>query len=215
MLKILTNNRLFFVLFLFWVILGALLQFFFSPTQLIFWINEHHNDFLDTFFYYVTLLGEDTIWLGLLLVLAVEHYVRGRKKNFEMRMLLIVWLVKSIVSVLLKYIFNRPRPMEVYEHLGRKIHLVEGVTIHRWLSFPSGHTMTAFALAAFISFYLKQKNVAIFALFVAIMVGYSRMYLFQHFPIDVFAGGILGVGVPIALMGVNYFLSKSNLPKED
>ena len=195
MLKILTNNRLFFVLFLFWIISGALLQLFFSPTQLIFWVNEHHNGFLDVFFYYVTMLGEDTIWLGLLLGLMFEHYVRQRKKTFEMKALFVVWLAKVLVSVSLKSIFNRPRPMEVYEHLSRKVHLVEGVTIYRWQSFPSGHTMTAFALAAFILLYLKQKNTAIFALFVAILVGYSRMYLFQHFPLDVLTGGVLGVSV--------------------
>ncbi len=197
MLKILTNNRLFFVLFLFWVIFGALLQIFFTPTQLIFWINEHHTNLLDWLFYYVTLLGEDTVWLCLLFGLMFEHYVRAHKKSFEMKALLVVWLAKVLVSVSLKNIFNRPRPLQVYEYLGRETHLVEGITIHRWQSFPSGHTLTAFALAVFILLYSKQKSAAIFALLVAILVGYSRMYLFQHFPIDVLAGGILGVGVVI------------------
>ena len=199
MLKILTNNRLFFVLFLFWVIFGALLQIFFTPTQLIFWINEHYTNLLDWLFYYVTLLGEDTVWLCLMFGLMFEHYVRVHKKSYEMKSLLVVWLVKGLVSVSLKRVFNYPRPLQVYEYLGRQTHLVEGITIHRWQSFPSGHTITAFALAVFIAIILKQKKGAIFALIVAMLVGYSRIYLFQHFPIDVFVGSILGVGVVVLI----------------
>jgi membrane-associated phospholipid phosphatase len=211
MLKILTNNRLFFIVFLLWLIIGALFQVFFTQTEIMFWINEHHSKALDVLFKYATLLGEDTIFLGLFLCFAFMHYVQESKKSFEMKFLLAAWLVKVIVSVSLKNIFNLPRPMEVYQHLGREIHLVEGITIHHWQSFPSGHTMTAFAFACFIAIVFKQPKWGILMLFIAILVGFSRMYLFQHFPRDVFAGSIFGVGIPPALKGANYFLRKSNM----
>lgn len=195
MLKILINNRLFFLVFLLWVIVGALLQVFYSPTELMFWVNRHHNDFLDVFFRCVTFLGEDFVWLGLLIYFAFVNYFQKITKLREIKLLIITWLAKVFVSVSLKNIFNLPRPMEVYQNFGREIHLVAGVEINHWQSFPSGHTMTAFTFACFVLLTLKQKKTAIFALFVAILVGYSRMYLFQHFPRDVFAGGILGVGV--------------------
>ena len=91
--------------------------------------------------------------------------------------------------------------MEVYQNTGREIHLVSGVEIHYLQSFPSGHTMTAFALACFVAIVLKQTKLSVFCLFLAILVGISRIYLFQHFPIDVFSGSILGVAVPPALTG--------------
>ncbi|MER0441029.1 phosphatase PAP2 family protein [Emticicia sp. W12TSBA100-4] len=197
MLKILTNNRLFFIIFFVWVILGSILQLLFSPTEIMFWINQHHNSLLDSFFYYVTLLGEDTIWLALFLHFAFEKYIKGIENNQAIKVLLITWLSKVLVSVSLKNIFNFPRPIEVYQHSDQAIHLVDGVTMHHWQSFPSGHTMTAFTFACVCLFLQKRTSPAIIALIIAMLVGYSRMYLFQHFPRDVFAGSVLGVGVSI------------------
>jgi membrane-associated phospholipid phosphatase len=208
MLKILTNNRLFFILFLIWVVFGAVLQLLFTPTEIMFWINRHHNSLSDSFFYYVTLLGEDTIWLVLLSYFAFEKYIKGKENNRAIKVLLISWLSKVLVSVSLKNIFNYPRPIEVYQHSSRTIHLVDGVTIHHWQSFPSGHTMTAFAFACVCLFVLNKPRLAIIPLLIAMLVGYSRMYLFQHFPSDVFAGGVLGVGIFPALKGAKILFLK-------
>lgn len=209
MLKILINNRTFFIIFLLWVIFGALLQLFYSPTTLMFWINRHHNSLLDVFFKYVTHFGEDYTWLLLLFYFIFVNYFQGIEKSKEIKMLVISWLTKVFISVSLKNVFNLPRPIEVYQNTGQEIHLVNGVEIAHWFSFPSGHTMTAFAFACFVLIYLKQNRFAIVALFVAILVGYSRMYLFQHFPRDVFAGGILGVSVPPALKGAKTLILKA------
>lgn len=208
MLKILTNNRLFFIIFFVWVILGAVLQLLFSPTEIMFWINQHHNSLSDSFFRYITLLGEDTIWLGVFLYFAFEKYVKGIENNQAIKVLLISWLSKVLVSVSLKNIFNYPRPIEVYQHSSQAIHLVDGVTIYHWQSFPSGHTMTAFGFACVCLFVQKKTSPAIIALLLAMLVGYSRMYLFQHFPRDVFAGSLLGVGIPPALKGAKMLFLK-------
>ena len=210
MLKILTNNRLFFIIFFVWVIFGAVLQLLFTPTEIMFWINRHHNSLSDSFFRYVTLLGEDTVWLGLFSYFAFEKYVKGIENNQAIKVLLISWLSKILVSVSLKNIFNYPRPIEVYQHSSQAIHLVDGVTMHHWQSFPSGHTMTAFGFACVLLFVGSKKYLTIITLLVAMLVGYSRMYLFQHFPRDVFAGSVLGVGIPPALKGANYFFRKLN-----
>lgn len=208
MLKILINNRTFFIIFLLWVVFGALLQLFYTPTQLMFWINQHHNDFLDGFFRFITLLGEDFTWLGLLIFFAFENFIQGIKKINEIKLLLITWLAKVILSVSLKNIFSLPRPMEVYQNSGKTIHLVEGVTMHHWKSFPSGHTMTAFAFACFCLFVLKNNKMAIVSLFLAMLVAYSRMYLFQHFPRDVVAGSIFAVGTTLII----FIIYKKRLP---
>ncbi|WP_394993500.1 phosphatase PAP2 family protein [Emticicia sp.] len=205
MLKILINNRSFFVVFLLWVIVGALLQIFYFTNDLMFWVNQHHNDFFDVVFKYITFLGDDYVWLGLFVALFFSNYILKKDKLGKIKLLLVVWLAKVFVSVSLKKIFNLPRPMEVYQNTGRDIHLVKGVEIHHWQSFPSGHTITAFAFASFVLLILKQPKWGFFSLFVAILVGYSRMYLFQHFPRDVFAGGILGVAVvSVVWIAYNY-----------
>ncbi|WP_435352732.1 phosphatase PAP2 family protein [Emticicia sp. SJ17W-69] len=195
MLKILINNRSFFFVFLLWLIVGALLQLIYTPTELMFWVNAHNNELLDIFFKYLTILGEDLVWLGLLIGLLFSKYALKTEQTDKIKFLLIAWLAKVFVSVSLKNIFSLPRPMEVYQNMGREIHVVKGVEIHYFQSFPSGHTMTAFAFACFVTLFLKQPKWGVFSLLIAILVGYSRMYLFQHFPRDVFAGGILGVAV--------------------
>ena len=115
-------------------------------------------------------------------------------------MLIIIWITKGIISVGLKNVFNLPRPMEVYEHSGRAIHLVNGLEIHHWQSFPSGHTFTGFAFACFFMLVAKNNVLGFLWLGLAMLVGYSRVYLFQHFPRDVFVGSILGVVVVLGIM---------------
>ena len=65
--------------------------------------------------------------------------------------------------------------------------------MNSWNSFPSGHTTAAFAMYCSFSYYVKSKRVDLVLFLVAFLVGYSRIYLSQHFLIDVIFGAILGV----------------------
>lgn len=59
-------------------------------------------------------------------------------------------------------------------------------------SFPSGHTSTAFLLATILSFYIP---VLAWPMYIwSTLVGISRMYLGLHYPSDITAGIVLGIG---------------------
>ena len=58
-------------------------------------------------------------------------------------------------------------------------------------SFPSGHTGASFA-AAFVLFKTACRKISIPALILALLISFSRLYLYVHFPTDVLAGAILG-----------------------
>jgi membrane-associated phospholipid phosphatase len=69
----------------------------------------------------------------------------------------------------------------------------EGVEVYLYHSFPSGYTATAFALLFGVSLLIKNKIAKLLLLSLAILTGYSRVYLSLHFPSDVLAGSVIGV----------------------
>ena len=86
-----------------------------------------------------------------------------------------------------------------------KLHLVNGVDVHSYGSFPSGHTATAFTFALLIALLIPSATVSITCILIAIIIGYSRIYLSQHYPLDVAAGMIVAVfSVTLAVLFQNY-----------
>jgi membrane-associated phospholipid phosphatase len=115
---------------------------------------------------------------------------------FSYRKALIIataFAVTSIVAQVLKYIFDEPRPKLYFKDQLSRIHFVKAVEILSYNSFPSGHTITAFMLAALFTYWSRNKAWGLLFLLIAIMVGYSRMYLSEHFFEDVTAGSVVGV----------------------
>lgn len=97
-------------------------------------------------------------------------------------------LINTAITQGLKYTINRNRPYEDYPTI------ITPYTIENDASFPSGHTSTAFALATSLSIQCKKWYVVVPSFLWASSVGYSRMYLGEHYPTDVFAGAAIGIG---------------------
>ena len=89
----------------------------------------------------------------------------------------------------LKDLIARPRPC----HLDQTVELL----IKRPSSYscPSTHTAWAFAAAASVWMYFKKPGAVLLA--VSALIGFSRMYLFVHFPTDVMFGAVLGVALAV------------------
>jgi membrane-associated phospholipid phosphatase len=94
--------------------------------------------------------------------------------------------------VLKQYIYpNRPRPWALYSKTDI-VHLVPGFTPYTNNSFPSGHTATAFCMAAILACIYPRLKLGWLFMIMALMVGYSRIYLSQHFFMDVYFGSMIG-----------------------
>ncbi len=76
-----------------------------------------------------------------------------------------------------------------------------------YLSFPSGHSATAFGAASTIAFILPVLAIPAFA--TALIVGYSRIYLLDHYASDVFVGALIGI-----LFGLAFYLSAKMILKQ-
>ena len=96
--------------------------------------------------------------------------------------------INTILTTGLKYAVNRPRPYETYPDL-----VIKRTSTGPY-SFPSGHTSYAFSLATSATLATKKWYVALPCYVYAGAVGYSRMRLGVHYPSDVLAGALLGVG---------------------
>lgn len=96
-------------------------------------------------------------------------------------------VASSLITTGLKYSVHRTRPFNVD-------HFIVPAGSGGSPSFPSGHTSEAFATATSLTMAWPKWYVAIPAFTWAGMVGYSRMYLGVHYPSDVAAGALVGVG---------------------
>lgn len=147
----------------------------------------HRTPLGNEFFSYLTYLG-DGIMVGVVCLIAL--LVRYRYSLI----LLAVGLGQLVLSAFFKRVVfgNIPRPRWYFEGQIEPGWLIEGVDVHTHYAFPSGHTITAFGLALFIAMMVDKKWVTIACILLAISIGLSRVYLFQHFLEDVLMGSVIG-----------------------
>lgn len=197
-------NLGFLIPFLWFLLGGAILLFFIERGDVLLYFNETRTDFWTTFFCYFTKVGEEGAYI--LLALLFAYFINYRASLS----LALAGLLTGVLSFLLKTYFAHPRPKTYFWKNGMldEIDLPQGYDLYHGLtSFPSGHTMSAFALFGLVALTLSGKNLLGFCLFVvAFLIGFSRIYLFQHFFEDVFLGALLGFLIAIFL---KYVLQKS------
>jgi membrane-associated phospholipid phosphatase len=100
--------------------------------------------------------------------------------------------------------------------LGEKVRVIQGYYMNREHSFPSGHTTTAFTLALLLAAIVRKNFWVYFFPLIAFFVGYSRVYLAQHFVGDVLAGICVGtVSAYLSLLIHNQFEKRRQRIKMD
>ena len=194
LISIYKENRLFFAGYILLLILGVIILVGFPKVEGHLFLNPWHYRPLDYIFRAFTILGDGLMILSLAVLLFIF------KRRFLSLMIIGGYVLSGIPVQIIKSYFDAPRPAVFLKEMNYS-HFVEGVTLHNYNSFPSGHTASAFALAVILAISLKNKWYGLILLFVATMVGYSRIYLSQHFMVDVFVGSFIGV-----LSGVTIYL---------
>ena len=187
---VLYQIRPFFILYLILLLTCLIIKLLYSRPEVFFAVNSWNFPFADTIAPYVTDIGDGTTAVVLSLLMLLFSYRKWL-------LLASSYAVTSIVAQILKNIYVAPRPKLYFAEQWGRVHTVDGVYILEKYSFPSGHTVSIFSAALVITYLCKNKGWGVPALLVAIMVGYSRMYLTEHFFEDVLAGSAIGVFVTI------------------
>ena len=172
-------------------------------AQLHLQLCQPHTAYLDTIIPLVTNLVD---WLPYVTVVLLLFYRAGWATFLASNLLLSTLIVQPI-----KHIVYAPRPLTWFaENMPDvSLPLVEGVKMNLWLSFPSGHTTTFFVLFFSLSIILcaenvKGKTILSFLCFLCASFGaYTRIYLSQHFALDIFAGILIAIFSTLLLY---YFL---------
>ena len=152
------------------------------------WIQAHlQSGFLDAVMPIITLFGEGGIfWIAWAVLLIL--FPKTRKVGLGMGFALILGLL--ICNATLKPLIQRPRPYDLQlSEFGKVIELL--IEAQHDFSFPSGHTIASFEAATVL---LKNsKKMGIPAMIIAVLVSFSRMYLYVHYPTDVLVSVVLGI----------------------
>lgn len=175
-------------------VVGVLTSLYSSQLQISLVVNQHHSLWLDYVMYYGTYLGDGVFAVALSLVILYYNKTNGIT-------LLLGYVTSALFAQTLKRLvftgFNRPAS---FIQNAQEIHVALQTELHYHNSFPSGHTTTAFVLATLLA--LMYRKQALWFL-LAVLVGYSRIYLFQHFLRDVIFGSF--IGVTFGYLSYHYF----------
>lgn len=160
---------------------------FYTKSAIHLYINSFHTISADFFFKNITHLG-DGIFGGLVsLGLFFVSYRWG-----------LTMLMSNILAGITAQFFKRvvfsgsARPSTFFEDT-TPLHFVEGVQLHGFNSMPSGHTATAFGLFFVLILLVEKKHLQYLFLTLAVLVGFSRVYISQHFLADIVVGSVIGV----------------------
>lgn len=153
--------------------------------SLFFFINHlPHNFIFDTFFGFFTFIGYiGAVWI----LLGINLYFRRKKDKKILLPILLAGFLSTFIELVVKNYIARLRPQ----------YTIPGTIVpydfYKNYSFPSGHATMSFA-GFYVLAKLDKKNRYLYLL-LALIISFSRIYLGKHYPSDVVAGAIIGLGI--------------------
>lgn len=170
-------------------------------SDILIWIQNMRLEWLNPIVIFITRLGDGGfIWIISSLALLIP------KKTRKVGAMALMSLALSVLidNVLLKNLIARTRPYDVVAGLNSLI------GVQKDYSFPSGHTGSSFAVAV-VLYKMLPKIAGIPAIILAMLIGFSRLYVGVHYPSDVLCGLLIGTGIALLVCwACKMFLIKKN-----
>lgn len=198
MTKVLTKYRYFILPFIIWLIIGALVLIKINKGDLVLFFSNNRTTLGSAFFLATNKLAE---WQFLVFIAAVLAY----KKFGNTFIFLLACGIAGVVAQSLKRVFDMPRPRLFFADVD--LHYLSSTMLTQH-SFPSGHTTAAFTIFFMLVLMTDKKYLHFIYFLLALSVAFARVYLLQHFFMDIYFGSILGVAISyLVFVSIN----KSNI----
>jgi membrane-associated phospholipid phosphatase len=163
---------------------------FWGRIPVFLFLNRDFGTIADTVLLGFTYLAEGWMWIPYLIIVG---WFFKKDKAIIVYSFVVSTLLTQIPKLLLFPNITRPIASGIAPNL---MHTVKGVTMYQLSSFPSGHTATAFTIFLLTIYLFDRTKMILIGLLYAMLCGYSRIYLGQHFPMDV------GGGIIVAIMTI-------------
>lgn len=161
----------------------------FDKTIIEFAHNLHNNyKILDLFFSLITNLGES---IPLMIFTIILIFIK-RTRLCGINMMASLFISVFIGAIILKPLIARERPF--MDPIYNEYWVAVGEHLETSFSCPSSHTTASFAVLFPIFLYFNKKY-SFIAILIALLIGFSRVYLVVHYPIDVVLGMFIGISV--------------------
>ncbi len=188
MKKFLLENRWQLIVYLIMLIAGGIILLSWPKTTIHLFFNQWHSPFFNFLFKYMTYIASWGVILIFLLLLLV-------KVRYAWMYLIGSFFIAIIVQGLKRLAFPHVLRPEAYFksiHKLSELYLVPGEHMHLYHSFPSGHAASAFGMLIILLYITRNQWLKWLWFIIAVLTAYSRIYLSQHFLLDVETGSIIG-----------------------
>ena len=150
-------------------------------AEIIKFIQSFANPYLDKLFVMVTMMGEETFFM---IVALVIFWCVNKEFGYRMGF---AYLSNGVINGVVKNIFKVPRPIGEPGIRSLRTETAGGY------SFPSGHTQGTTSMWTSIMVKVKKKWMYVLGIVLIVLVGISRLYLGVHRPVDVIFGFAIGI----------------------
>lgn len=189
-------------------IAGITTAFYFNDANIFEEIQSNRNNTYDDISYFLEKAGNGIYQISGLTATYLYGYYTSNNKLAETSLLAIEsFAISGIFAQCIKISTHRSRP---YQGYGEKHWFASNLISRNNVSFPSGHTTSAFSLATVLSMQYNKLSVSIPAYTLATLVAISRIYDKKHWASDVFAGAVLGHFVAKMVVNINQKSLKIN-----
>lgn len=207
MKSLVRNNISILLIYLVFLLTAAFFLLNYGKIQIHLYLNQAvGNELVNKFFYYITFLGDGLVAVILIFFILFYNVRLGLCTFFS-------FLIAAMVTNLIKYgLYDEVvRPWFVFKWIVHsQLNVVEVDDLHIHNSFPSGHATQAFAIFLCLALFAKSNTNKLLFMALALLTAFSRVYLSQHWLVDITVGSI--IGSVTAFLFYWFIISKDRLP---